>query len=109
LRQGVIKTLGSETNAWGSPWITNHGAVCAKVGKPCILEEYGVTSNKPAAEGPWQTTALSTTGIAGDMFWQFGDTLSSGKTADDGNTIFYGTSDYTTLVTQHVAAINAKS
>ncbi|PMD38679.1 glycoside hydrolase family 5 protein [Hyaloscypha variabilis F] len=99
----------SETNAWGSPWITNHGAVCAKVGKPCILEEYGVTSNKPAAEGPWQTTALSTTGIAGDMFWQFGDTLSSGKTADDGNTIFYGTSDYTTLVTQHVAAINAKS
>jgi mannan endo-1,4-beta-mannosidase len=75
------------------------------VGKPCILEEYGVGSNKVSVEGPWQTTALSTPGIAGDMYWQYGDTLSSGKTADDGNTIYYGTSDYATLVTKHISDI----
>lgn len=94
-----------ETNAWGSSWIQNHGSVCVTVGKPCILEEYGTTSNKVSVEGPWQTTALATDGIAGDMFWQYGDTLSSGQTADDGYTIYYGTSDYTSLVTDHIAAI----
>jgi len=98
-----------ETNDWGNAWITNHGAACVAAGKPCILEEYGVTSSKPAAEGPWQTTALATNGIAGDMFWQYGDTLSTGNSPDDGNTIFYGTSDYTTLVTDHVAAIGGGS
>jgi mannan endo-1,4-beta-mannosidase len=99
--------IGSETNAWGSPWATNHGKVCVAVGKPCILEEYGMGSNKPSIEGPWQTTAMATDGIAGDMLWQYGDTLSSGKTADDGNTIYYGTSDFTSLVTNHVAAIKS--
>lgn len=98
-----------ETDAWGSGWVTNHGAACVAAGKPCILEEYGATSNKVAAEGPWQTTALATNGIAGDMFWQWGDTLSTGQSADDGNTIFYGTSDFTSLVTDHVAAINGGS
>jgi len=90
---------------WGNGWITNHGAACAAAGKPCILEEYGVTSNKVSIEGPWQKTALATNGIAGDMFWQWGDSLSSGQTADDGNTIYYGSSDFATLVTAHVAAI----
>jgi mannan endo-1,4-beta-mannosidase len=61
-----------ETNDWGNGWVTNHGAACV------------------AAEGPWQKTALATSGIADDMFWQWGDTLSGGQTADDRNTIFMG-------------------
>lgn len=93
------------SNDWGNAWITNHGAACVAAGKPCVLEEYGVTSNKSAVEGPWQQTALATNGIAGDMFWQWGDTLSGGQTSDDGNTIYYGSSDFTSLVTDHVAAI----
>jgi mannan endo-1,4-beta-mannosidase len=103
-----LTSTGSESTTWGSPWIANHGAICVKVGKPCILEEYGVTTNKTAVEGPWQATALSTAGIAGDMYWQYGDTLSSGRTSDDGNTIYYGSSDFDTLVTQHVSNIKAK-
>jgi mannan endo-1,4-beta-mannosidase len=43
--------------------------------------------------------------MAGDAFWQLGDTLSFGNTHDDGNTIYYGSSDWTCLVTNHVAAI----
>ena len=97
--------LGGETNDWGNSWIANHGSVCASIGKPCILEEYGVTSSKASVEGAWQTTALGTNGTAGDMFLQYGDTLSTGQTTDDGYTIFYGTSDYTSSVTNHVAAI----
>jgi mannan endo-1,4-beta-mannosidase len=103
-----LTSTGSESTSWGSPWIANHGAICVKVGKPCILEEYGVTADKTSVEGPWQATALSTAGIAGDMYWQYGDTLSSGKTSDDGNTIYYGSSDFNILVTQHVSDIKAK-
>lgn len=45
--------------------------------------------------------------MAGDMFWQWGDSISSGRTADDGNTIYTGTSDFTCLVTDHVKAIKS--
>lgn len=93
------------SNDWANAWITNHGSVCVAAGKPCILEEYGATSNHVAIESPWQATALKTSGVAGDMFWQWGDTLSSGKTSDDGNTIYYGSGEFGTLVTDHVAAI----
>ncbi|RDL37498.1 putative Mannan endo-1,4-beta-mannosidase A [Venustampulla echinocandica] len=100
------ESWGVSENPFGSTWFANHGTVCAKVGKPCIGEEYGATSNKPGAMVPWQTTSLNTPGLAGDMFWQYGDTLSTGKTHDDGYTLYYGSSDYNTLVTDHVSAIN---
>ncbi|KAG9239575.1 mannan endo-1,4-beta-mannosidase A [Amylocarpus encephaloides] len=92
---------GVPAPSWGSTWFSNHGAICAKLGKPCIAEEYGATSNKPAIEGPWQATALATEGIAGDMFWQWGDTLSTGRTHDDGYTVYYGNSDYDKIVKEH--------
>ena len=72
-----------------------------------VFEEYGNPDNHVTIESPWQKTSLATEGIAGDMFWQLGDTLSYGNTHDDGNTIYYGSTDWATLVTQHVADINA--
>ncbi|CAG8891683.1 unnamed protein product [Penicillium nalgiovense] len=92
---------------WGNGWVASHGAACAAAGKPCLFEEYGATSDHCSIEAPWQKTALETTGVAGDLYWQYGDTLSSGKSADDGNTIYYGTSEFTCLVTDHVAAIDS--
>ncbi|RAL67405.1 hypothetical protein DID88_008160 [Monilinia fructigena] len=85
---------------------TCHANVTAAAGKPLILEEYG--SQTHLNELPWQGTVLSTA-TAGSMYWQYGDTLSTGKTSDDGNTIYYGTDEYTTLVTNHAAALNAKA
>ncbi|KAJ5733978.1 hypothetical protein N7493_002764 [Penicillium malachiteum] len=93
------------TDSWGNGWITSHGEACAAIGKPCLLEEYGVTANHCSIEAPWQRTALDTTGVAADSFWQYGDTLSTGESPDDGNTIYYGTSDFTCLVTDHVEDI----
>ncbi|KAJ5300329.1 uncharacterized protein N7443_005331 [Penicillium atrosanguineum] len=93
------------TYAWGDGWITAHGAACAAAEKPCLLEEYGVTSNHCSVEAPWQKTALDTIGIAADLFWQYGDSLSTGESPNDGNTVYYDTSDFTCLVTDHVAAI----
>lgn len=31
-------------------WITAHGAACVVAGKPCLFEEYGVTSNQCCGE-----------------------------------------------------------
>ncbi|KAH8602173.1 glycoside hydrolase superfamily [Bisporella sp. PMI_857] len=91
---------------WANGWIKNHGTVCVAANKPCILEEYGTTSDHVALQSPWQATALSSPGVAGDMFWQLGDVLSTGQTHNDGNTIYYGSSEWQALVVNHVAAIN---
>lgn len=97
------------SNDWGNAWITNHGAACVAANKPCVFEEYGVTSDKINVESKWQATALATNGVAGDMFWQWGDNLSSGQTSDDGHTIYYGSSDFNTLVANHVTTVNSGS
>lgn len=43
--------------------------------------------------------------MAADLFWQWGDQLSTGQTHNDGNTIYYSSSDFQCLVTDHVKAI----
>ncbi|KAL4898347.1 putative mannan endo-1,4-beta-mannosidase A-2 [Aspergillus ambiguus] len=93
------------TNEWGNLWVTSHGAACKAAGKPCLFEEYGVTSDHCTVEKPWQETALNTTGVSGDLYWQYGDTLSTGLSPDDGNTFYYGTAEFDCLVTEHVADI----
>lgn len=100
------------SNAWGNPWITAHAAACKTAGKPCLLEEYGanVTSQHCSVESQWQSTALGlkNEGMGADSFWQLGDTVpSTGQlTPNDGFTIYYNTSDWTCLVTDHIKKIN---
>ncbi|KAF9895134.1 hypothetical protein FE257_000036 [Aspergillus nanangensis] len=97
------------TNDWGNQWVTSHGAACKAAGKPCLFEEYGVTADHCAIEKPWQSTALNTTAVSGDLYWQYGDQLSSGPSPDDGNTFYYGTDEFQCLVTDHVAAIGSRA
>ncbi|RDW69956.1 glycoside hydrolase family 5 protein [Coleophoma crateriformis] len=92
--------------SWGNGWIEAHATAAAAIGKPVIAEEYGYSANVTVQSG-WQTTVLNTE-TAGDMYWQFGTTLSSGQTSDDGNTIYYGSDAYTTMVIDHAAAMNKK-
>jgi len=94
-----------EADTWGPSWITYHDAIGKAVGKPVILEEYG--SLTITNEIPWQQAVLSS-GIAGDMYWQYGDDLSIGETSNDGYAIYYGTPTYTTQVINHASAMNAK-
>jgi mannan endo-1,4-beta-mannosidase len=70
--------VGGETNDWGNAWITNHATACFAAGKPCVLDEYGTTSDPVDVESQWQSTSLSSNGMAGNMFWQWGDTISAG-------------------------------
>ncbi|KAL6233330.1 hypothetical protein BDW75DRAFT_193242 [Aspergillus navahoensis] len=95
----------ARNNSWGNLWITSHAAACVAAGKPCLLEEYGVKSNHCAIEKQWQDTALNATGIAADLYWQYGDTLSSGPSPDDEITLYYGSEEFECLVTDYVEAI----
>ncbi|KAJ0119619.1 endo-beta-mannosidase [Diaporthe amygdali] len=94
--------------SWGDLWVSTHGEACAAAGKPCLMEEYG-GNNNCTIENPWQQTALNTSGIAADLFWQYGDTLPStgSQTSQDGNTVFYNQGNWDCMVTDHVKAINA--
>lgn len=49
---------------------------------------------------------LETEGIAGDQFWQWGETLSYGQTHDDGYAVYYGSGseEYQCMVADHIAA-----
>ncbi|KAH8658283.1 glycoside hydrolase superfamily [Xylariales sp. PMI_506] len=98
----------SETGSFPSDWITAHAQLCVAAGKPCLLEEYGSTDNR-TAEALWGTEALNTEGIGADMWWDAGDTLSWGTTYSDGYTIYPGSSDWTLVVTDHIADVNAKN
>lgn len=95
----MLTCLGGTSNEWGNRWVSSHGAACVNAGKPCMFEEYGVKSNHCSVMGQWQQTAVDTKGVAADLFWQYGDTLSTGKSPDDEHTIYYGTSEYQCLVT----------
>lgn len=85
----------NEVASWGSYWIEAHANAAAKIGKPFIVEEYGHSQKSELAA--WQATIVKTA-TAGDLYWQYGDELSSGKTHDDGFAIYYGTEDYKTYV-----------
>ncbi|KAL4860617.1 hypothetical protein BDV12DRAFT_204850 [Aspergillus spectabilis] len=93
-------------NSWGNQWVQDHATVCESLGKPCLFEEYGKKDDHCTDELAWQDTALAATGVAADLFWQFGDTLSGGETADDKYTLYYGTDDWACVVTDHVTEIN---
>ncbi|KAF6844344.1 fungal cellulose binding domain-containing protein [Colletotrichum musicola] len=98
-------------NSWGvgyaagNKWVTDHAVQCVAANKPCFFEEYGTPTQHCELERPWQITSATTPGMAADAFWQLGDTISTGQTHNDGNTIYYGTDEWTCLVTNHVASI----
>jgi mannan endo-1,4-beta-mannosidase len=76
--------------------------------KPCLFEEYGVKDAVKCSKiRPWQKDSLAADGMAGDLYWQAGDTLSFGKTHDDGNTVYPGTENWKCLVQEHRAEVKS--
>ncbi|KAL7946241.1 carbohydrate-binding module family 1 protein [Trichoderma barbatum] len=91
---------------WGNGWIQTHAAACLAANKPCVFEEYGAQSNPCTNVAPWQNTSLTTRGMAGDLFWQWGDTISTGQSNSDPYSVFYNTANWQCLVKNHVAAVS---
>jgi mannan endo-1,4-beta-mannosidase len=87
---------------WGNDWIKRHSAACVAAKKPCLFEEYGVMAEeKCSQETGWQKVSLETKGNAGDMYWQYGDKISTGQTADDQFTVFRNTENWNCMVNVH--------
>jgi mannan endo-1,4-beta-mannosidase len=69
---------GTDPVAWGTTWITTHLADGAAIGKPVVIEEFGLSINskagipdeasRTAAYQAW-TDAVLGNGGAGDQFW----------------------------------------
>ena len=99
-------------NEWGNTYIQEHAKVGKELGKPVILEEYGVTDPKERVKTmqKWQDTIV-TEGLAGDLFWQFSETLKDTQPID-----FYGVtydqtagSAYDEIVLKHVKAVSGQA
>lgn len=69
---------GTDPVAWGTEWITRHLADAAVIGKPLVLEEFGLSINasqgvpdEAAREAGYQTwvDTVRDNGGAGDQFW----------------------------------------
>ncbi|KAJ5496943.1 hypothetical protein N7463_008930 [Penicillium fimorum] len=100
-----VADWGITDNAWGNGWVESHAKVCEAAGKPCLFEEYGIKDDHCSDSVDWQKTALATTGNAADLFWQYGEQLSTGPSPNDQYTIYYGTDDWECGVADHVSQI----
>ncbi|KIM23323.1 glycoside hydrolase family 5 protein [Serendipita vermifera MAFF 305830] len=91
--------------AWGSTWITDHAAVQKSVGKPTIIEEYGVTtSDRATVYAAWWNSIVSS-GLSGG---ELAATTASGSGYNDGYGISTSDSIFSALKA-HTAAMKARS
>ncbi|TFK66523.1 glycoside hydrolase family 5 protein [Pluteus cervinus] len=96
----------NNATAWGVQWIQDHAASQKRIGKPVIIEEFGVTTNQLSTYTSWLNTVISS-GLSGDLIWQAGSRLPTGPSADDGYTIYPDDPVYP-LLTGHAAALKAR-
>ena len=60
-----------------------------------------MAAEKCSQERGWQTVSLATNGVAGDMYWQYGDQISVGKTTDDKFTVYRNSKSWDCMILQH--------
>jgi endo-1,4-beta-mannosidase len=90
---------------WGTQWIKDH----ADSGKPVVLEEYGVSSDKATAYKTWCDAAYNS-GYAGTMVWILTGIQDDGQLYADyeGFRVIYP-SDVATVLANHAAAMAANN
>ncbi|CCM05153.1 uncharacterized protein FIBRA_07362 [Fibroporia radiculosa] len=85
---------------WGLGWIEAHANTAAYVGKPLLIEEFGVTGldnkssiypvwyNSPSGIQPWQFGELNLTEDGGNRLIQYTDQIYQGASPNDGFTFY---------------------
>ncbi len=96
----------SKTPEWGTQWIKDHLAAAKTVGKPSILEEFGL-QNKSTRDGVYQTWTQTVRegGGAGWNFWILSGTLETGQLYPDydGFTVYHPSTTATVLANEAAA------
>lgn len=108
---GRSTSQGVDPVAWGRRWVTDHAREARKLGKPVVLEEFGLHINPsegvPASPGRvrgydvWLDAAESS-GYAGTQFWILTAMTDAGIPYEDydGYRVLYP-SDTAALITKH--------
>ncbi|GAB5588876.1 hypothetical protein Unana1_03776 [Umbelopsis nana] len=98
---------GYGTNdTWCSQWINDHVSSQNTIGKPVIMEEYGLSTDAlRAAHYPIWHNVIETSGLAADAFWELGISSQAGL---DVYTIYATDSDINITVVNHAVAMLAK-
>ncbi|WP_155988014.1 cellulose binding domain-containing protein [Gorillibacterium massiliense] len=103
----------NRTVDWGTQWIKNHIADGKTIGKPTVLEEYGIkdySSDQSLRNATYQTwlDTVYTNGGAGDQFWILTGIQDDGSLYPDydGFRITYP-STTTTVISNHAQQMNA--
>ncbi|TFK44992.1 mannanase [Crucibulum laeve] len=98
----------SNIQNWGTQWIADHATSQNRVGKPVIIEEYGVTTNKPTVYDAWLSQVFSSGWQVRCTGAQAGSRLPGGSTHDDGYTIYPDSPAFST-VQSHAAALKERA
>ncbi|KAG2172584.1 hypothetical protein INT44_002599 [Umbelopsis vinacea] len=99
---------GYGTNdTWVLQWISDHVASQNAIGKPVILEEYGMSTDAlRAAHYPVWHSLMESSGLAADAFWELGISSQAGL---DANTIYPTDATVNVTVVNHALAMLAKN
>jgi len=93
-------------NTFPLQWITDHVASQNAIGKPVILEEYGLSTDAlRAANYPAWHSLMESSGLAADGVWELGISSQSGL---DEYTIYTTDADINVTVVNHALAMLAK-
>ncbi|KAH8548436.1 glycoside hydrolase family 5 protein [Umbelopsis sp. PMI_123] len=102
------ESWGYGTNGtWCEQWISDHVSSQNTIGKPVILEEYGMSTDALRAQHyPIWHALMESSGLAADAFWEIGISSVSGL---DANTIYATDSTINATVVDHAIAMLAKN
>jgi mannan endo-1,4-beta-mannosidase len=97
------------TADWGTTWIKNHIKDGIQIGKPVVLGEYGMKSNKDSIYQTWHNAVLAMNG-AGANFWMLAGVKDDGTMYPDydGFTVYYPSAT-ATVITNFANSMNAKT
>lgn len=111
---------------WGLGWIQQHADAAKKIGKPVILEEFGVASYESKLAWypgwvqraldtyhggimPWQYGQLGLTESGGNRVIKYADAIIDGASPNDSNTFYKNQTDIWTIFTRAAAIQDARS
>lgn len=97
---------GQDPAQWGVDWIRKHSKIAKQVGKPMLLEEYGLKADRAMRNNIFSAwlRAVEDLDIAGDLVWMTGLPKSAGQPYDpDGYVI--GSVDDAPAIHEHAVKI----
>ncbi|MDM8526398.1 SBBP repeat-containing protein [Desulfococcaceae bacterium HSG8] len=104
----VLPDLWDKDTDWASAWITDHVEIGEKIGKPVIIEAFGVRTDRDAVYTQW-VSLFEDSGSDGDMVRMLAGKIrdESDSSADD-DFAFWETDSEMAIIRQHAEKMSGK-